>query len=36
MSSFPRGGGLEGEASRRFIDAWHRGESGDIFLCDVI
>jgi len=25
------GGAMEKEASRRFIDAWHRAESGEIF-----
>jgi hypothetical protein len=25
------GGGMEQEASRRFIDAWHRAESGETF-----
>ena len=25
------GGAMEGEASRRFVDAWHRGERGETF-----
>ena len=25
------GGAIEDDASRRFIDAWHRGESGEVF-----
>lgn len=25
------GGAIEDEASRRFIDAWHRGERGEVF-----
>lgn len=25
------GGAMEDEASRRFVDAWHRAERGDIF-----
>jgi len=25
------GGSIEGEASRRFVDAWHRAESGETF-----
>jgi predicted transcriptional regulator len=25
------GGAMEAEASRRFVDAWHRGERGEIF-----
>jgi predicted transcriptional regulator len=25
------GGAIEDEASRRFIDAWHRAESGEVF-----
>src|SRR5580704_14278641 len=25
------GGGVEEEASRRFVDAWHRAESGEVF-----
>jgi predicted transcriptional regulator len=25
------GGAIEDEASRRFVDAWHRAESGEVF-----
>src|ERR1700730_9049777 len=25
------GGAMEDEASRRFVDAWHRAESGEVF-----
>ncbi|MGD0859504.1 MAG: hypothetical protein ABR912_09315 [Terracidiphilus sp.] len=28
---FTVGGGMEDEASRRFIDAWHRAERGETF-----